>query len=178
MTDAKFERAAEYVLGLLSAEQRAALTRAAAADPALADEIAAWNLRLSPLATTGNVEPPPDMFARIQAAIASQSQPEPTPITIRADEGAWETLGDGVERKMLWGAGPNRRVAFLVRVAPGATIQAHEHADDEECYVVSGDLTFGKLTLRAGDYHLARRGIPHAAASSVSGCLLLVTAAA
>jgi quercetin dioxygenase-like cupin family protein len=178
MTDAKFQRAAEYVLGLLSAEERAALTRAAAVDPALADEIAAWNLRLSPLATTGNVEPPPDMFARIQAAIASQSQPEPKPITIRADEGAWEKLGDGVERKVLWGAGPNGRVTFLVRVAPGATIQSHEHADDEECYVVSGDLTFDKLTLRAGDYHLARRGIPHAQASSVNGCLLLVTAAA
>lgn len=178
MTDAKFQRAAEYVLGLLSAEQRAALARAAAADPALADEIAAWNLRLSPLATAGNVEPPPDMFARIQAAIASHSQGEPKPITVRADDGAWETLGDGVERKMLWGAGPNGRVTFLVRVAPGATIQAHEHTDDEECYVVSGDLTFDKLTLQAGDYHLARRGIPHAPASSVNGCLLLVTAAA
>lgn len=177
MTDRTSERAAEYALGLLSAEEREALVRAAAADPKLADEIAAWNLRLSPLATVGDVEPPPELFARIQAAIATQSQTA-TPVTIRGDEGAWETLTEGVERKMLWSAGPNGRVTFLVRVAPGAKILAHEHHDDEECYVVSGDVTFDTLTLNAGDYHLARRGIPHAQGSSVNGCVLLVTAAA
>jgi hypothetical protein len=40
------------------------------------------------------------------------------------------------------------------------------------------DITFDTLTLRAGDYHLARRGIPHPAATTAGGCLLLVTAAA
>jgi len=178
MTDRSSERAAEYALGLLSAEEREALVRAAAADPKLADEIAAWNLRLSPLATVGNVEPPPELFARIQAAIATQSQGAAQPVTIRRDEGAWEALTEGVERKMLWSAGPNGRVTFLVRVAPGAKIMAHEHHDDEECYVVSGDVTFDTLTLKAGDYHLARRGIPHAQGSSANGCLLLVTSAA
>src|SRR5262245_58986837 len=178
MTDSSSERAAEYALGLLSAEEREALVRAAAADPKLAEQIAAWNLRLSPLATAGDVEPPPALFARIQAAIATQAQGAGQPVTIRGNEGTWETLTEGIERKMLWSAGPNGRVTFLVRVAPGAKIMAHEHDDDEECYVVSGDVTFDTLTLKAGDYHLARRGIPHAQGSSVNGCLLLVTAAA
>jgi quercetin dioxygenase-like cupin family protein len=178
MTDRTSERAAEYVLGLLSAEERAALLRAAADDPKLTDEIAAWNLRLSPLAIVGNIEPPSALFARVQAAIAARSQGAAKPVTIRGDEGAWETLTEGVERKMLWSAGPNGRATFLVRVAPGAKIMAHEHHDDEECYVVSGDVAFDTLTLKAGDYHLARRGIPHAQGSSVNGCVLLVTAAA
>ena len=66
----------------------------------------------------------------------------------------------GVERKMLWSAGPNRRVTFLIRGRPGASFPAHAHEDDEECFVLEGDITFDTLTLRAGDYHLARRGVP------------------
>jgi hypothetical protein len=49
------------------------------------------------------------------------------------------------------------------------------HEDDEEAYVISGDLTFEHLTLHAGDFHIARRGSPHPAAVSVGGCMLLIT---
>jgi len=118
------------------------------------------------------------MFDRIQNSIASRSRHLPGTLTVRAAEGAWETIGEGLERKLLWAKGPNNRETFLVRMAPGAHYGGHEHADDEECYVISGDIVFDALTLHAGDYHLARRGAPHPAATSVGGCLLLITAAA
>jgi quercetin dioxygenase-like cupin family protein len=178
MTDDASERAANFVLGLLSPGERDAVAREAETDPALAREIAYWNSRLSPLNGDAEVAPPADMFDRIEAAIAARSQPLPGTLTIRAADGVWETIGNGVERKMLWREGPNGRITFLVRMAPGARFDAHTHADDEECYVVSGDVTFDALTLRSGDYHLARRDVPHPAASSSGGCLLLITAAA
>jgi quercetin dioxygenase-like cupin family protein len=172
------DRAGEYVLGLLSPQERDAVERDAAADPALANEIAFWNARLEPLLDVTDVQPPPGLFDRIQAAIAVRASDLPGTTTIRADEGGWETLVPGVERKVLWSAGSNGRVTFLIRGQPGARFPAHPHADDEECYVLAGDITFGRLTLHAGDYHLAARGAPHPMATTAGGCLLLVTAAA
>jgi anti-sigma factor ChrR (cupin superfamily) len=165
------ERAAEYVLGTLSAEERAAVARAAEHDPALAEALAAWNAELAPLLAAREIAPPADMFARITARIEQRAS-----VTVRAEEGRWETLVPGVERKMLRVDRARKRVTFLVRAAPGARFPAHVHDDDEEAYVVSGDLTFETLTLSAGDYHVARRGMTHPAAVSVGGCVLLVTA--
>lgn len=177
MSDNDNHRAADYVLGALSAEERAKISRAAAVDPKLAGDIAFWNERLAAIAGHEEIEPPADMFARIQAAIATRRTSLPGTLTVRDGEGAWETLADGVERKMLWSNGPNGRITFLVRMAPGARYAAHAHDDDEECYVVSGDITFDTLKLQGGDYHLAFRGNSHPAAFTVDGCLLLVTAA-
>jgi anti-sigma factor ChrR (cupin superfamily) len=176
MSAADDYRAAEYVLGLLRPEERVAVERAAATDPALADEIAFWNERLTPLLDAGEVRPPPDLFDRVQADIDSRTD-LPGTVTIRTNEGRWEPLAPGFERKML-ATDQNGRVTFLVRGEPGARFPAHEHDDDEECYVIEGDITFETLTLRAGDYHRALRGHPHPGASTVRGCLLLITAKA
>jgi anti-sigma factor ChrR (cupin superfamily) len=170
-------RAAEYVLGLLHPEERVAVERAAVSDSVLADEIRFWNERLAPLLDTAEVKPPPDLFARVEAEIAARAKTLPDTLTIRTDEGRWERLVDGVERKIL--ASPvSGRVTFLIRGRPGARFPGHPHAQDEECFVLEGDITFETLTLRAGDYHLVRRGTPHPPATTAGGCLLLMTAAA
>ena len=62
--------------------------------------------------------------------------------------------------------------------APGALFPAHAHDDDEEAYVLSGDLAFDDLVLNAGDYHLARPGVRHPVGRTRGGCMLLVTAKA
>lgn len=179
MNDTDRDRAGEYVLGLLSAAEQADVARVAGDDATLAAEVVRWETLLASLHDSEpEVASPPDMFARIQRTIAERSQLLPDTVTIRADEGSWEPIGNGVERKLLWAKGPNNRQTFLVRMAPGAHYAGHEHADDEECYVISGDITFDTLKLRGGDYHLARRKAPHPAATSAGGCLLLITAAA
>jgi len=175
-------RAGEYVLGVLSPDERIAVERDAAADPDLAAEIAFWNERFTPLLDAVDVEPPAHLFDRIKAAIRTH-EPEPVPerrapdtLTVRAGEGRWEGIAGGIERKILWRH--EGRITYLIRGQPGARLPGHDHDADEETYVLEGDLTIGDLTLARGDFHLARRGFHHAAATTVQGCLLLITEAA
>ncbi len=61
--------AAEYVLGVLPPEQARAMEALALADPAIADSIAAWQVRLAPLAgIVPPVPPPPELWQRLALA--------------------------------------------------------------------------------------------------------------
>jgi anti-sigma-K factor RskA len=63
-------RAAEYVLGTLSLEDRLAFEAALANDPALRRAVAEWSARLQPLADSVPAETPPaDLRARVLAQI-------------------------------------------------------------------------------------------------------------
>lgn len=177
------DRAADYVLGVLSAEERAAVERDAARDPALAAEIERLNGDLSPLLLDApEVEPPPHVFDRIKERIAALPRASTQTLaagrTVRADEGKWEPMVPGIERKVLSFDRERKRVTLLIRAQPGAEFPAHHHGEDEESYVLSGDLIFDGLVLNAGDYHLARAGQRHPVARTRLGCVLLVTAAA
>ena len=175
------DRAADYVMGTLSAEERAEVERAAARDPALAHEIDTLNAQLSPLLLDApEVEPPPHLFDRIKEKIAASAKFATLAgsRTVRADEGRWEQLCAGIERKTLWHDREKGRITFLIRAQPGAEFPAHQHDGDEEAYVLSGDLAFDDLVLGAGDYHLARPGVRHPVGRTRMGCMLLLTAAA
>ena len=74
--------AAEYVLGLLTPEQRRAIEALAMQDPAMAASISAWQDRLAPLALAIRPELPPPMLWRrlalatgIDSVIASRAGP-------------------------------------------------------------------------------------------------------
>jgi quercetin dioxygenase-like cupin family protein len=173
-------RAAEYVLGLLDAKAREEVAR----DPALKDELAFWEAKLAPAATgvATDMAPAAATFDRIMAridALGATAVPAlPGTVTLRANEGAWEALpdaGDGVERKMLWDDAATGRHAYLIRLAAGGHIHWHAHPADEECYVISGDLNFGPLELKAGDFHLAKRGVAHPPATSKTGAVFLIS---
>jgi anti-sigma-K factor RskA len=61
--------AGEYVLGVLDAQEMAAVRRQAEADAALAADIAAWEARLAPLAAlAAPVAPPAALWRRIEAS--------------------------------------------------------------------------------------------------------------
>lgn len=176
-------RATDYVMGVLSDEERAAVERDAASDPDLAAEMARMARELSPLLLDApEVEPPADMFDRIKAAIAAIPKAEAATLagsrTVRAGEGKWEPLCPGIERKMLWHDRARKRITFLIRAQAGAEFPSHHHDDDEEAYLLSGDLAFDDLVLGPGDYHLARPGLKHPVARTRGGCMLLMTAAA
>jgi len=177
----KDQRASDYVLGTQTDAERDATRRAAAADPALAREIQTLETQMSALLLDApEVEPPPHLFERIKAAIAAETGQVGVPgsITVRASEGRWESVCAGIERKLLWHDRVKKRVTFLIRAQAGAEFPAHQHDEDEEAYVLSGDLSFDDLILNAGDYHLARPGVRHPVGRTRMGCTLLVTTAA
>lgn len=66
--------AAEYVLGVLGAEERREVERRLAQEPALASEVAFWEERLGGLADVVTaVPPPPHTWSRIDAAVSAAS---------------------------------------------------------------------------------------------------------
>lgn len=80
--------AAEYVLGVLSAQERREVERRLAQEPALASEVAFWEERLGGLTdTVVPVEPSPATWGRIEGAIAA-----PATSAAAAPAGIWQSL--------------------------------------------------------------------------------------
>jgi len=70
--------AAEYVLGVLGAEERREVERRLAQDPALATEVAFWEERLGGLAdAVAPVAPPPHTWSRIEASRSGAASASP-----------------------------------------------------------------------------------------------------
>lgn len=136
-------------------------------DPVLAQEVESALLEgLEPL------QPDPQqrssirarLFKRTHASIAAESPR----LTVRSEQGDWRKIRSGVRAKIL---DKNAR-AFILDLAPGASLPMHRHHENEECVVLRGSANLGELEVSAGDYHLARSGSRHARISSETGALL------
>ena len=93
-------------------------------------------------------------------------------ITVTTTTGQWLTAAEGIEEKLLWRDG--QRESRFVRLAPGASLPAHHHLQDEESLVVEGDVFFGDILARSGEFHLARAGTQHGEVLSDTGALLFI----
>ncbi|CAN5274035.1 anti-sigma factor [soil metagenome] len=102
--DAPFpeERAAEYALGVLTADERAAAERQMRADPRFADQVAAWDARLAPMIdAVAPVTPPRVVWLRIAGQLGLLKTPA------NDNEGFWGNVA-------IWRAGTG---AFAVAAA-------------------------------------------------------------
>lgn len=97
-------------------------------------------------------------------------------LTIRANEGEWTRLTPLVEMKLLYSDVAQHSRSFLLRMHPGASLPAHDHPADEECLVLEGEVMLGDIAGRAGDYHLAPKGLPHGTITTKTGALLFIRA--
>ena len=107
------------------------------------------------------------LLARVHADSDSQRF-----VTVRSEEGVWQALAPDIAMKVL--DSDDSMQAFLLRLAPGACLPSHPHADDEMCFVLEGEATLGDITVGPGDYHLARAGTTHGDVTTRTGCLLLM----
>lgn len=96
--------------------------------------------------------------------------------TLRADEGDWRSLAPGVDIKLLRRDHVAGNMTAFIRMMPGSSLDAHSHAQDEECFLVAGEIFIGTHRLSAIDMHVAIAGTSHAAVTSPMGALLLVRA--
>ena len=88
--------AGEYVLGTLEAGAARGVERALADDAELREAVAGWEARLAPLTALAPEEaPPPDLWARIEAALpgAAAAPSRRNPDRRRLDPWRWLALG-------------------------------------------------------------------------------------
>ncbi len=167
--------AAEYVLGTLDSESRQRMENDLPRDPALRESVHAWEQRFARLDQgIAPVEPPPSLWAKIEAALDKPPAGVDFGITMRENEGEWEVLLEGVEKKLLFTDPAAGTESYLLRVAPRTRVPAHHHDRAEECLVLEGKFFIGDLRLAAGDYHLALPGSDHPDAWTESGTLVYI----
>ena len=172
---AEFDLATGLVLGTLNAHDRTKAEERRARDPALDVLAQSWELRLGPLALTEEAALPPGLFERIDAKLRGQGAELPGTFTSRAADAAWQAMLPGLEMRMLYRDEAKRRQTLLVRMQAGATFPQHGHdGQDEEIYILEGDLVIGELTLNAGDFHMARAERVHPLHISRTGCVALI----
>lgn len=101
--------------------------------------------------------------------------------TSRAGMMGWELLAEGISRCLLAppqaaaaSSPPAVASAYLIRMAPGASVPAHRHGHAEECLLLEGEMYLDDVLLFGGDFQLARAGGEHHQASSEQGVLLVV----
>lgn len=124
------------------------------------------------------VLPPPDRALALRNRVLGRARQEASHrhpldhLTVRGADGIWVRVMPGVKMKMLREDEQTR--SYLMKLSPGARLPAHGHAMDEECMVLEGDVWLGDVHAHAGDYHLARSGIPHGEVRTEGGCLLFL----
>ena len=171
----EIDLAAGLVLGLLDSSARADAISRRSHDPAFDSLVETWEVRLAPLALTETAPMPPGLLDRIEAQLRDQGDELPGTFTSRAADANWQTLLPGLEMRMLRRDEVKRRQTLLVRMQAGATFPQHGHdGQDEEIYILEGDLVIGELTLNAGDLHMARASRVHPLHISRTGCVALI----
>ena len=128
------------------------------------------------------VQPAADLKKRIFAQISDEQSDvelemplkEATFVSVRAYEGQWISMGEGLSAKFLHEDKEQNRTTMLVKMEAGSTFPAHPHGGVEELFVLEGDCLIGSELLRAGDYHRAQGGSEHGSASTENGCMMLI----
>lgn len=175
MTD--LDLATGYVLGTLTGAEREAVRIRIIEDKAFAGLVDSWEKRLAPLALGGEVTPPEGMLDAIEARIRGAGVELPGTVTMRAGSGEWIEASPGLRIKILNRIESVGRHTFMAELLAGAEYVDHGHDQDEEIYMISGDLIIGDLVLNAGDFHVARAGKHHPVHRSRTGCLCIISQA-
>jgi quercetin dioxygenase-like cupin family protein len=171
------ERASAYVLGTLDHHGRDSCRLRMIEDKGFAALVAAWENRLAPLALREDATVPAGLLEAIESRIASSGVELPGTVTMRAGAGDWIDVSPGLKIKMMNRIEALNRETFMAWLQPGAEYVDHDHDQDEEIYMIEGDLIIGEVVLKAGDFHVARAGRHHPVHRTKTGCLCIISQA-
>ncbi len=171
------ERAALFALGALDPEESREFARHLEEGCEIcAAEVGSFAAVVDELAlATEPAEPSDAARATVLARFATPEIEKDGVRFVRVGLMPWQ---DGalpqVERKSLFVDPERRFTTQLIRMAPGATLPSHRHAEAEEIYLIEGDLTVCGIPMRAGDYCRADTDSIHDGIHTVNGCVFLV----
>lgn len=176
MTDE--ELAQGYVIGTLDSAVRGRVRARIVEDQVFADLVAEWDNLLVPLAL-GHAEetPPHDGFVLVEEKLKTIEVELPGTITKRQGSGEWIDAGPGLKIKIMHEIPALRRQTFMAWLQPGCEYVDHDHDQDEEIWMIEGDLIIGDIVLKAGDFHVAKAGKHHPTHHTKTGCICLITQA-
>jgi hypothetical protein len=166
--------AAEYVLGLLGKEDRHAFAQRLGSDAALQAQVAYWEDTFSSLPAAEAAPMPAGMFEKILGRIEGEGADLPGTRTDRAGAANWFEISPGIKGRLLHVDRAARRQHLLIRMSPGSSYHPHSHDAEEHTLVLEGDIAFGELHLKAGDFHVATPSSSHPPGRTVHGCLVHV----
>ena len=123
------------------------------------------------------IEPTVEVREGLRQRILKQIKPSPAPElrSVLNDGSGWSVFAPKVEIKIL--RQDAQTTTALLRLEPQAVLPDHGHDEEEECFVIEGEIVLGGRLLRAGDFQLARMGSIHADSYTPTGCIMLVRAA-
>lgn len=133
---------------------------------------------IAEIAASQAAEPvPPALAARVKHRLLDRiARAETGHTTLHAAADLWQPFKEGVDIKVLNEA--DGIMSYLLRLAPGAVVDAHRHPVDEECVVLEGVVRIGDdLVVHAGGFHLAHQGTLHAPITSELGATMFLRGA-
>lgn len=117
--------------------------------------------------------PAPEVVSRIKQKLMSRVQAGVGHHEfVFASQGEWKTIANGVKVKLLHKNETGK--SLLIKMAPNSVLPYHEHAQDEESFVVEGEVWLDGILCYPGDYHHATAGGYHHDIHTATGCTLLV----
>lgn len=115
--------------------------------------------------------PAPEVSARIKNRLLSRIKSHDH-FFLFNNENQWKPISDGVEIRLLHKTDDAK--SFLIRMAANTSLAEHEHIQNEESYVIDGEVWLEGILCQSGDYHYARAGSWHEKIYTTKGCTLLV----
>lgn len=147
------------------------LKRKKMATNAVLDEVVMAEISQSLLPTT----PAMEVVDRIKLKLMSRiKEGAGHQAFVFANQGTWKTICEGVQVKLLHKSTEGK--SLLIKMAANSRLPYHEHLNDEESFVVDGEVWLDGILCFAGDYHYATAGGSHHDIHTKTGCTLLVRA--
>ena len=117
--------------------------------------------------------PAPEVASRIKQKLMSRIQAGAGHHEfVFANQGEWKTIASGIEVKLLHKNEAGK--SLLIKMAANSILPYHEHLQDEESFVVDGEVWLDGILCHQGDYHHATAGGFHQDIHTATGCTLLV----
>jgi quercetin dioxygenase-like cupin family protein len=170
----RVERAAEYMLRAMPANERSAFETHVRECPECRGELEALRPVVDAFADwpIDILRPPAPLWDRLAQRLDLDGGGESS-VGLEErwiDEPAWKEVAPGISCKLLATDTASTRVTMLVRLAPGVAYPPHSHAGVEELHLLEGELWIGDRKLHPGDYNRGEPGTGDSYVFSETGC--------